>query len=413
MGVFSRMFDRYLACTKNGLITTLLVCGLWAVRPLCAYAQGVENEPVDSRLCAFIDSGDSVILVNQTQKYYHETQRSKRRQVDELLQMIMQQPGQLKFGGVATVSAQKELNHSGSYWGVGSFDILAFTHFGKQSLLFFDFESVGGNGPDAVISNVSVLNGDAGSTVSSDGVDRLTVREAWAEFSFLGEDLTLTVGKIDLTNYFDNNEYANDENSQFLSGVFVNNPVMPVYFNSPGAVMRARFTDQFYLLYARAMAYREEEDLSKNHIQIVEGDVHLFHENPWVTHIRLLAFEHPQADGSWGWALSYDQKLGEKLGVFARYGRNANELAAVHGVEKAWSAGVACFPVIAENEYLLGAGYASTFQFGKNKAEKALELYAGRQLSDWMQLSAHLQWIKPTPSEKEHLLFGFRMNFSY
>ena len=164
-----------------------------------------------------------------------EIQRSRRKQVDRLLEAILDQPGKL----------QTELKKNSAYVGVGSFDIFAFTSFGKNALLFFDFEAIGGNGPDALLPNHSGLNADAGNTVSSDGLDRLTVLEAWTEFKAINDIFTVTLGKIDLTNYFDNNLHANDETSQFLSGVFVNNAVLPVYSNGPGIRFRTAFINRF------------------------------------------------------------------------------------------------------------------------------------------------------------------------
>ncbi|MHC5190970.1 MAG: hypothetical protein ACYSOP_02125 [Planctomycetota bacterium] len=43
----------------------------------------------------------------------------------------------------------------------------------------------------------------------------------------LGEQFTLTVGKIDFTGFFDASAYANDETAQFLNGSLVNNPAIP------------------------------------------------------------------------------------------------------------------------------------------------------------------------------------------
>lgn len=76
-----------------------------------------------------------------------ELQRSKRKQVDELLKAILEQPGVLRFSGVATASVQTTLNSKSPYYGIGSFDIFALTSLGENTLLFFDFEAIGGYGP--------------------------------------------------------------------------------------------------------------------------------------------------------------------------------------------------------------------------------------------------------------------------
>jgi carbohydrate-selective porin OprB len=42
----------------------------------------------------------------------------------------------------------------------------------------------------------------------------------------VNERLAFSVGQLDITGYFDANEFANDERSQFMAPVFVNNPVI-------------------------------------------------------------------------------------------------------------------------------------------------------------------------------------------
>ncbi len=343
-----------------------------------------------------------------------EAQRSKRKQVDALLKAIMEQPGQLRFSGVATASVQTGLNHSTPYYGVGSFDIFAFTSFGKHALLFFDLEAIGGNGPDAQIQNVSVLNADAGRTTSVDGIDRITILEAWTQFKALKDIFTVTVGKIDLTNYYDNNLHANDETSQFLTGVFVNNPVLPLYFNSPGINFRTAFLSRFYIQYGRAMADNNEIDLIKNHTQFLETGFRLFPETGWQANFRVMGFEHPFARSSYGFGISFDQLFANTFTIFGRYGQNENELSAFHGIHKAWSTGIGFKQPLFKREFNVGMGYAETFENEKIKPERAGEAYNSHQLNKWVFFSIHLQWLKRQEVEPdEHFFGGLRLNFNY
>lgn len=73
-----------------------------------------------------------------------------------------------------------------------------------DELLFIDIEAIGGNGPSYFTESFSDPNGDSGSQQGMDGIDRLNVLEAWAEFNALQGSINITAGKIDLTNYFDN-----------------------------------------------------------------------------------------------------------------------------------------------------------------------------------------------------------------
>ena len=97
-----------------------------------------------------------------------------------------------------------------------------------------DLEAIGGDGADKTIGSLSGLNDDAGSLQDGDGVDRVSVREAWLQSELFKQHVRLVAGKIDLTNYFDINNVANDETTQFITSVFVNNPVLETPENGPG-----------------------------------------------------------------------------------------------------------------------------------------------------------------------------------
>ncbi len=73
--------------------------------------------------------------------------------------------------------------------------------------------------------------GDAvfdGSNADAEGGDfenqLVGVAEAWYEHWMFDEMLKFRIGKIDPTGIYDGNEFANDQTTQFLADVFVNNP---------------------------------------------------------------------------------------------------------------------------------------------------------------------------------------------
>lgn len=53
----------------------------------------------------------------------------------------------------------------------------------------------------------------------------LHVTQFYYEHDF-SEALTISAGQLDMTGYFDTNEFANNERSQFLANIFVNNPTI-------------------------------------------------------------------------------------------------------------------------------------------------------------------------------------------
>ena len=76
------------------------------------------------------------------------------------------------------------------------------------------------------------MNTDAETLGGQD--EKLTAREVWLGLRFINDRLDFFVGKLDSTNYFDRNVFANDETSQFLNAALVNNPMLKQPPNGPG-----------------------------------------------------------------------------------------------------------------------------------------------------------------------------------
>lgn len=381
--------------------------------PLFVQARTESDELLSDRDTTLVDQFFG-LFETQEGADIPEAQRSKRKQVDELLKALTKRDGQLQFNGVATASLQTELVHKPNYQGVGSFDIFAFTSFGKHTILFFDLEAVGGDGPDQIIPNLSGLNADAGSTQSDEGIDHLVVLEAWAEFRALKDLLTVNVGKIDVTNYFDNNLHANDETSQFLSGAFVNSAALPAPINAPGIRLRTSFVNRFYLQFALSSLDNSGDDLMRNHFKIAETGFMLFPNTDWEANFRIYGFEHPAAGYSRGFGLSVDELVAGRFTVFGRYAKNEKKLADWFGIEQAWSFGLGFKQLFLNREFNVGLAYGQTDPQALDAPEKLAELYISNQFNQWVYLSPHLQWLDPaTANQKEHVLVGLRINFSY
>lgn len=380
----------------------------------------VFSIPVKAQTLSAGSSDTDTTLVDQFLGLFQESdldqipeiKRSRRQQVDALLKSILEEPGKLQFSGVATASLQAPIENHPEWKGVGSFDIFAFVSFGKSTLLFFDLEAGGGKGPDAVIPNISILNADAG---GGDTLGKnLTVLEAWTEFKILQDIFTVTFGKLDPTNYFDNNLHANDETSQFISGVFVNNPVLPVGLNSPGIRFRTTFVNRFYIQYGLFMANPWEENLMKNHLKLLETGIKLFPESGWEANLRVYGFEQPLAGNSAGFGISFDQLIANHFTVFGRFGQNSDELAEWFGIEEAWSSGIGFRQKILKRELNIGLGYAETRKTTIEHPEQLVEFYFSTQLNQWVFISPHIQYLKTAQTDPaEHFLAGLRINLSY
>lgn len=342
--------------------------------------------------------------------------RSRRNRVEALLEAITRRPGQLRFNGGSTTILQYGYSGGEDHtMGAGSFDIYAHTAFGPNSLLFFDLEAVGGNGPGEFYSTMTGLNDDAGSTQDEDGVDRLTVLEAWSEFTMFDKRCTITAGKIDLTNYFDNNASANDETTQFISSAFVNSAAFAVPENAPGARFRTTLANRFHFQVGLSSSENSGRDLFEDIYRIAAVGFTFLPGTDFESNLRVYGYQHPSAGDASGYGISFDNVSFGAFNLFARYGKNQNDLAEYWGIESAWSAGTRLVQKIAGKTAVLGLAAGENIPADRDlNNERIMELYSRYRLNKWACLSPHLQMIWNAGGGSESItLFGIRTNFNF
>ncbi len=178
------------------------------------------------------------------------------------------------------------------------------------------------------------------------GESNVHVLEAWFEGSYFDELFTLTVGKVDLTNYLEANAVANDETAQFLSSGFVNN--LTVDFpddNGPGVRLNIAPVDFLEINVGVADAGAEWDNIFddgfcmlelnvKPEIGGLEGNYRLY---GWLSdkdHENIDTGE--KEDYGTGYGISADQQLPGGLTIFGRIGVADDD---IYAVETAWSAG--------------------------------------------------------------------------
>lgn len=135
----------------------------------------------------------------------------------------------LTVSGSVTVSAhgvkrESDFNPRGE--GAFSADLVVESPVGEKgrAVLVFDFQRGAGMGLDfATAPNGGTTGYNADIEAFNDTNVHLT--QAYYERD-ANERLSFSVGQLDITGYFDANEFANDERSQFMAPVFVNNPVI-------------------------------------------------------------------------------------------------------------------------------------------------------------------------------------------
>ena len=122
---------------------------------------------------------------------------------------------------------------AGHAYQLASADLLFSAGLAQNTSFFADIVGLSGAPPDAEIHGLTLLNSYTARLVRQNEVN---VREAWVRTEVLSQKLALSAGRLDLTNYFDRNAFANDETTQFVSDGLVNNPTLGLATNGAGVV---------------------------------------------------------------------------------------------------------------------------------------------------------------------------------
>jgi len=218
---------------------------------------------------------------------------------------------------------------------------------------FLHLEAGTGNGLEDDLTLYSNINRDA----DNDNNVRLT--ELWYEQALCKDKAVLTFGKLDPTAYFDNNEVANDETTQFLGRIFRNSPT--IEFPDNGASIRAAYLPWEWLevSYGLFDANSDWEKVGDNLFNIgqitfktnffnLPGNYRFLGWNNNVYHTKWLAAEKTK-EAAFGFGLSFDQKLTDITTAFLRYGwqdpkvcnpdiKTTGDLN--YSLEHSWSAGL-------------------------------------------------------------------------
>lgn len=277
---------------------------------------------------------------------------------------------------------------------VGRGDLVFNFKVGKNIIGVIDIEATGGDGIDSHIASFSSLNGVAGSTD-----DRARFREAWLEYSAFEDCLIVTLGKISLTNYFDSNNAANSEISQFLAGAFVNSAVLGSPDNGPGIRAHVRLGEKLTFGAGYGSGDAESADIMEHGFGIAELAYRLKH-GVLETNVRV----YGTLDGSlpdrkvkklqknsFGTGVSLDQVLSEKTIIFGRYGWRDEE---AYASKSAWSLGIQYTgPVPSRKGDVLGFGYGQVLAAGAAGQEKLAELYYRAAVSEQLAITTLVQYL--------------------
>ena len=314
---------------------------------------------------------------------------------------------------------------NGHIYGVTQSDITFLAQSAALNTSFFaDVVAIGGPTPNGEIPALTLLNSQ-GARLSN---NRLQMREAWIRTEIFGQRLGLTIGQVDLTNYFDRNAVANDETTEFISDALVNNQVLGLANNGLGAV--AVWDPKTFYNIKLGVQQSEADpnnpiatNLNDSIFSLGEVEVIVVPFGLGEGHYRLWGrMDNSTGQDRTGWGISIDQHLTPEVTIFGRYGNGDVGGTRVHFFD----AGLGFQAPWAFNPLdRWGIGYAQTelvrlpdggleaeaVEGGPN--EKLLEGYYNLHLTDHLAVSLMLQYVVESEFKSNFFIPGLRLGVTF
>jgi Carbohydrate-selective porin, OprB family len=326
---------------------------------------------------------------------------SRRESISEKIEAALQEAEARKVavGGAARGILQQVLSGregQNQLFGSGAVDLTLLSRPMARTTFFADLEAIGGPGPDRKLGSLSRVNADVETLGGHD--EKLTIREAWLGFRLIDDRLDLFVGKLDPTNYFDRNAFANDETTQFLNAALVNNPMLKQPLNGPGLVARWDAGRDLGFSLGAHGSNDFNKDLWSGPFVIGEVDYHSARllDGNYRLWARVGRLPDDRQRQTWGLGVSLDQLLRPQLGVFARAGFSQAD--GVSLTSYAASTGLRLTsPWWSRPRDRLGVGYS--YQREPVGDEHLAEVYCNLFLTDHLSFIGNVEWLISGPNQ--------------
>ncbi|MFA5167374.1 MAG: carbohydrate porin [Candidatus Omnitrophota bacterium] len=332
--------------------------------------------------------------------------------------------GGLKMEAAATMVGQQAFNTNRNVDKKGqssndagySIDLAFEKEFDDWGRAFLHLETGDGLAGDEQTALFSTVNRDA-----DDSDNFVSVTEAFYEHYLFGKQAGIRIGKIDPTTSMDQNEYANDETTQFLSSMFRNSPVIDFPDNALGATLLIEPKFAPWLEVSGGFLDGDSNGVDFINSGYMFGQVNFkptFLGENRPGNYRAYIWRNNSDHSYWGedatlttrpgygFGLSFDQKITDDIRLFTRYGWQDRQ---VYLLDNAWSVGAAMEGKKWKRENdVLGIAFGQAFSgrdwrtegnafdpaiTRKAANEKHLEIYYSWQLNDHFTLSPNFQWI--------------------
>ncbi len=275
----------------------------------------------------------------------------------------------------------------------------------------------------------------------------IILSQLWYQQSLLEGSLRVRLGKQDPTSWFDGNEYAGDETSQFLNSALVNNPTVPFPDEGLGIAAHLRPISWWYVAAGVFDAHAVDSQTGFNTAFHGPCDFFMIAETGISADVPLGEADLPGAYrvGLWydpqskdrldgrgskrddvGFYFSADQVIWSSgddedhrnVGLFARFGLADGD---VNEVKSFWSVGTACRGLIPTRaDDVLGFGVAQGRLSGRagftTSHETAMELYYNASVTPWLSVSPSMQYVFNPGGDRDvsdAVVAGVRVHLSF
>ena len=299
----------------------------------------------------------------------------------------------------------------GNFYQLASTDLYFTAGIAQYTVFFADIVGLSGTPPDNEINGTTLVNGYAARLIKQND---LSLREAWLMTELWDQRLSLVVGRLDLTNYFDANAAANDETSQFLSDALVNNPALGLSENGAGmaVVYDPKSAFNFRLGYQQSSS--TASNLSDSLFLLLEAG---YQANPFHMgegNYRIWYREDSTGNGSSAFGVSLDQRLMAGITLFGRYGSAENTASTKR--DSYYSTGLQFDTGLGFNpEDAFGIGYSRS-DLATNEKETLFESYYNLAMTEKLRLSFHLTFLEEKrvdSSTDAYVISGIRLQASF
>jgi len=305
---------------------------------------------------------------------------------------------------------QGGLDANNRAYALASADLFFTAGIAQYTIFFADIVGLSGSPPDAEIPSLTLLNGYTARLVRQ---NELNLREAWLRTELFAQRLALSAGRLDLTNYFDQNALANDESTQFLSDALVNNQMLGLASNGTGVAAEFDPKNGFRLKFGFQQSNTDATNLTDSMYTLTEaGYTFTPFALPEGTYRVWFRTDNTSPDIRRGTGFSVDQKLTAIVGLFGRYGTQEADL----GRDHFYSAGVGFQNGFVFNpQDTWGVGYAR-MDLALGERERLVEGYYNLLLTERLRLSFHLTHVLDQPDADNkfgYLLPGIRFQAAF